>query len=390
MNRLLPLLALLAAPARADFNVPGFELVYSYPVETTLAEKDLRLAQDVWPKMFDAAKKTIDVEEFYVTPSTGEPLEASLKALERAAKRGVKIRVILEKKFEKNSLDGIARLKSIPGLELRILEWGSVNGSGIIHAKFFIVDGKEAYVGSQNFDWRSLKHIHETGLRVTDEAIAANVQKVFTHDWTLAEGGKPEDAAAPEFDRSGRAYLVASPWRHNPPGIGDSQSELVRLIEESTSAISIQLLDYNPTAYGKPKHWYGVIDGALRDAAVRGVKVKLLVSHWNTEEGAIDHLKSLSLIPNIEVRIITVPEASTGSIPFARTAHSKYMTADGKVAWVGTSNWAGGYLDASRNLELVVKDEALAARLAAMHAHLWDSAYTAPLEVLKTYSKPRR
>lgn len=393
MMRLASLVLLFTAPARAAFTVPGFELVYSYPVETTLEEADLRKAQDVWPEMFDAAKKTIDLEQFYVTPSTGEPLEASLRALERAAKRGVKIRVTLEKKFEKNSLDGIARLKAIPGLDLRVLEWSKVNGDGIIHAKFFVVDGVAAFVGSQNFDWRSLKHIHETGLRVTDPAIAAQVQSVFDHDWILTTDPGSihlDEQREPNFDRTGRAYLVASPWRRNPAGVGDSQTELVTLINEATSTISVQVLDYNPTTYGRPKRWYGPLDSALRDAAVRGVKVKLLVSHWNTEEPALSHLKSLSLVPGVEVRIVTVPEAKQGTIPFARTAHSKYMTADGKVAWIGTSNWAGGYLDSSRNLELVVKDEKLAARLAEMHAHLWDAPYTAPLEVLKTYPKPRR
>lgn len=395
------LLALLATTARAEFSVPGFELVYSYPVGTTLAEPDLRLAQDAWPAMFDAAKKTIDIEQFYVTPSTGEPLEPSLQALERAAARGVRIRVLLEKKFEKNSLDGIARLKSIPGLELRILEWSKVNGDGIIHAKFFVVDSTQAYVGSQNFDWRALKHIHEVGLRISDGPIAANVQRVFEHDWAEADtkvyekGFKPEapaltEASSPDADRSGRAYLVASPWRHNPPGIGDSESELVRLIGEAKTELDIQLLDYNPTTYARPKRFYPPIDNALRDAAVRGVKVKLLVSHWNTDEQSVPHLKSLSLVPGIEVRVITVPEAKQGPIPFSRTAHSKYMVADGKTAWIGTSNWAGGYLDSSRNLEVVVKDEALAARAAKMHAHLWGSPYTAPLEVQKTYSKPRR
>lgn len=385
------LLALLSTAARAEFSVPGFELVYSYPVETSLEEPDLRLAQDAWPAMFDSAAKTIDIEQFYVTPSTGEPLEQSLQALERAAKRGVKIRVILEKKFEKNSLDGIARLKAIPGLDLRILEWGKVQGEGIIHAKFFIVDSSQAYVGSQNFDWRALKHIHETGLRVTDASVAKSVQSVFDHDWGyVTRSDDFEEKKPTASDRSARAYLVASPWRKNPAGVGDSQAELVSLIAEATATIAIQLLDYNPTAYGRPKHFYAPIDNALRDAAVRGVKVKLLVSHWSTDQPAIDHLKSLSLIPGIEVRIITVPEAKSGPIPFARTAHSKYMVADGKVAWIGTSNWAGGYLDQSRNLEIVVKDEALAARAAKMHAHLWDSPYTLPIEVQKTYSKPRR
>ncbi len=385
------LVLLLAVAARAAFNVPGFELVYSYPVETTLEEKDLRLAQDVWPKMFDAAKKTIDIEEFYASPMAGEPLEASLQALERAAKRGVKIRVLLEKKFEKNSLDGIARFKTIPGLDLRILDWSSINGgAGIIHAKFFVVDGKEAYVGSQNFDWRALKHIHETGLRVSEKAVVEKIGAVFARDWAAAGGAPEPDAADLGFDRAARAYLVASPKAKNPAGVGDSEAELVRLINESTGTVAIQLLDYNPTTYGRPKRFYPVIDNALRDAAVRGVKVRLLVSHWNTEEGQIDHIKSLSLVPGIEVKILTVPEASQGPIPFSRVIHSKYMTVDGKVAWVGTSNWAGGYLDTSRNLELVVKDGKLAARLAAMHERLWTSAYAEPVDLARHYPKPRR
>ena len=388
------LAGLFAATVRAaGFQVPGYELVYSYPVETTLAEPDLRRALDVWPEMFNRAKKTIDIEEFYITPSTGEPLEASLVALERAAKRGVKIRVLLEKKFEKNSLDGIGRLKSIPGLELRIIDWSAVNGDGIVHAKFFIVDSTRAYVGSQNFDWRSLKHIHELGLAVADGPVVRQVQSVFTHDWSAAVGAMPAASVQterPAPDRARRAYLVASPWRLNPPGVGDSESELVRLLDEAKDEVRIQLLDYAPLTRGKSRRFYSVLDNALRDASVRGVKVKLLVSHWNTEEPAIRHLQSLAVLPNVEVRIASIPESKDGPIPFARVIHSKYLVVDGKTLWLGTSNWSGGYLNASRNLELVIQDEPLAARVAKIHAHLWDSPYAVPVDILKTYPKPKR
>ncbi len=393
MIRLVALSLFLTAPVRAAFSVPGFELVYSYPIETTLDEPDLRQASDAWPAMFDSATKTIDIEQFYITPSPGEPLERSLQALERAAKRGVKIRVILEQKFEKNSLEGIARLKSIPGLDLRILDWSKINGDGIIHAKFFIIDSTQAYVGSHNFDWRALKHIHELGLRITDSGVVMNVQRVFDHDWALTDDPgslKLDEQRAPAFDRAGRAYLVASPWRRNPNGVGDSESELTQLIGEAKTELLIQLLNYNPTTYARPKRFYAPIDNALRDAAVRGVRIKLLVSHWNTDEYSVAHLKSLSLIPGIEIRIITIPEAKQGPIPFARTAHSKYMVADGKVSWLGTSNWGGGYFDNSRNLEIVVKDEVLSVRAAKIHAHLWSSPYAEPVQVQKSYPKPRK
>jgi phosphatidylserine/phosphatidylglycerophosphate/cardiolipin synthase-like enzyme len=385
-------LVLLAASARAAFKVPGYELVYCYPAETTLEEPDLRQAQDVWPEMIDKARHTLDVNEFYITPSTGEPLEPTLAAMDRAAKRGVKIRVILEKKMAKNDIDGIARLQQMPGLQLKIADWQALTGNGIIHAKYFVVDSTRAFVGSQNYDWRSLKHIHEMGLAVDDEPVVSQVQAVFNHDWAIADlpGAAPADnISRPIADDAARSFLVASPWAYNPAGVGDSESELVRLIGAAKDEILIQNLEYFPTSYGKPPHFYGAIDNALRDASARGVKIKILVSHWGTEEPQSAGLKSLSIMPGVEARVITIPEAKEGTIPFARVTHSKYAIFDGKILWLGTSNWAGGYLDQSRNLEIVVKDDALAARAAAVQKHLWDSPYTAPLEVLKTYSKPR-
>jgi hypothetical protein len=38
------------------------------------------------------------------------------------------------------------------------------------------------------------------------------------------------------------------------------------------------------------------------------------------------------------------------------------MVIDNQLAWVGTSNWAGGYMDLSRNLEVVLRNEKMAQR----------------------------
>jgi phosphatidylserine/phosphatidylglycerophosphate/cardiolipin synthase-like enzyme len=400
-TRLLAGLAicLCAAPARAAFTVPGFELVYSYPVDTTLERPELRRAAEVWPKLIASAKKSMDIAEFYVAVSTTsrEPIDPVIDALRKAGKRGVKIRFLVQKSGA-TSPEGLERLKAIPNLELRIIEWAKVSptGSGIVHAKYMVADGKTGYVGSQNFDWRSLKHIHEMGLLISEARIVKGMADIFAHDWqaqALAAAGQsvpPLNQAPPKPDISQRAYLVASPWVFDPPGVGDSQSELVRLIGTAQSEVAITLLDYSPVSFGKPKRFYPPIDNALRDAAVRGVKVKLLVSHWNTEKPGIDHLKSLAMLPNVEIRIITIPEAKQGPIPFARTVHSKFMVVDGKTLWLGTSNWSGGYLDDSRNLEVVVKDEALAKEAGSVQDQMWTSAYTQPIDLAKDYPKPRK
>ncbi|MFA6093341.1 MAG: phospholipase D-like domain-containing protein [Elusimicrobiota bacterium] len=385
---------LLATSAFAAFTVPGFELVSSWPVETSLEPAGLRTAAQVWPEMIASSKKTLDIAQFYVTNKLGEPLEPVISQLRKAGERGVRIRFIAERKMSPSSMEGFELLRTIPNLELRVIDFSAIKKDGIHHAKYFIVDGREAYMGSQNFDWRSLKHIHELGLRVEEPAIAAQMSAIFEQDWKacgLSRMGRPVarlNRSRPKARADQRAYMVASPWAFNPPGVGDSESELVRLLGTAKSEVLIQLLDYAPLT--RKKKPYLPIDTALRAAAARGVRVRLMVSHWNTESPAVDHLKNLSRVPNAEVRIVTIPEAKEGRIPFSRVIHSKYMVLDQKLLWLGTSNWSGGYMDNSRNLELIVKDDALAKRARDIHAQLWDSPYAEPIEMSRKYPKPRR
>lgn len=383
--------ALACSSARAAVSSGGFELVYSYPEETTLSEPDLRQTADVWPELFDAARRSIDVEHFYVTPSTAEPLdpvlEPSLRALERAGKRGVRIRVLLERKFARNSIPGVERLVAIPNLELRFIDWSKVGltGKGIVHAKFFVVDSTAAFVGSANFDWRAMDQIHELGLAITDPRVAGQAQAVFDKDWAMAgavDWAIPGRAAPQPADASAGAYLVASPWRYDPDGVGDSQAELVRLIAAARREIWAQTYDYLPEGFGRGAAPYRVIDDALRAALARKVKVRLLVDRLNEDKRHLPFLKSLAQA-GAEIRFVELPEAKRGHIDYARVIHSKYMVVDGGLLWLGTSNWAGGYLDDSRNLEVVLKDRALAARVRALHRHLWSSPYATPLDRLK-------
>ncbi|WP_231103245.1 phospholipase D-like domain-containing protein [Pseudomonas chlororaphis] len=393
--RIAGLAGLLISPlVQADFVIPGFELVHTVPVDTALGTADLRQPGPVWIELFDGAKSQIDIGQFYAADHPGSVLGKVIEHLEAAGKRGVKIRFLLEEKGLKLSEPAtLERLRAIPNLSFRVLPYARVSG-GIIHAKYMVVDGKQAFVGSQNFDWRSLEHIHETGLRISDEATVAQVQAIFEQDWQAqaalaANQPVPLPAAGQQPARSGN-YLVASPQRYNPPGVGDSQLELPRLLAEAKHEVRVQLLDYAPLSYGpeRTRPYYAVIDNAVRAAAARGVSIKLLVSNWNTDKLELPYLKSLAVLPNVQVRIVTLPQASQGFIPYARVIHSKTMDIDGQVAWVGTSNWLGGYLDNSRNLEVVMHDNAMAKRIGELHAQLWDGPYAKPLELMAEYPDP--
>jgi phosphatidylserine/phosphatidylglycerophosphate/cardiolipin synthase-like enzyme len=364
----------------------GFELVSTRPVEAPLKLESLRQARDVWPEMFRSARSTIDIAQFYASPRPGEPLDACLDALREAGRRGVRIRFLAEKKFEPQSAQGLRALRSIPNCEARTIDFSALRGGGIHHAKYFVVDGTAAFLGSQNFDWRSLKHNHEMGLRITDPEVVGQMAAVFARDWSLqplAAAGKraPPLSRRPRPPAGRRAALVASPWSLNPPGVGDSEAELVRLIGDARRDIAVEVMEYSPlTRRGR---FYPPIDNALREAACRGVRIRLLVSRRSLRFPAAEHLTSLNLVPGIQVRAAALPESSSGPIPFARVIHSKFMVVDSKVLWLGTSNWSGGYLDGSRNLEVIVRDEALASRARREHSILWDSACSTPLEALR-------
>ena len=391
--------SLFAGNAHADFTIPGFELVHTSPVETSLANPDLREPVAVWSELFDSAKSEIVIAQFYAVSKPGTAFDKVLASLTAAGQRGVKIRFLLDLKgVGLSEASTIEQIKAIPNLELRIIDFNKITGNGIVHAKYLAVDGKVAYIGSQNFDWRSFEHIHETGLKITEPAIVAQVQAIFEQDWQAqaltAKGSRATvlNSKTVPANYAQNAFLLASPNAYNPAGVGDSESGLPALLADAKSEVRIQLLDYAPLSYGpnRTRPYYAVIDNAVRAAAQRGVKIKLMVSAWNTEAPAIAYLKSLALVPNVEIRIVTIPTASTGFIPFARVIHSKTMTVDGKLAWVGTSNWAGGYFDLSRNLEVVLRNEAMAQRLVALHEQTWSSSYAQPIDINKQYPKPAK
>ncbi len=68
---------------------------------------------------------------------------------------------------------------------------GNIAG-GVMHAKYFIVDSENLFVGSQNMDWRALIHIHELGVRVKNKYLANTFQEVFEFDWGHCAGTSPD------------------------------------------------------------------------------------------------------------------------------------------------------------------------------------------------------
>jgi len=179
--------------------------------------------------------------------------------------------------------------------------------------------------------------------------------------------------------------LVASPPFLTPKEMRPSIEALVDLLDQARLNIRVQLLTYSPIS-GQDRYWL-VLDNALRAAAVRGVQVRLLVSDWVLGGRSLPHLKALTLIPNLEVKVVSIPEAKEGHIPFSRTIHSNYLVVDDAHLALGTSNWEESYFSDSRNIELIFRDSPLSAQAARIFDRLWTSHYAFSLDPMKAYKK---
>lgn len=361
---------------------PAFELVETFPVETTLDHPDIPDAHDVWLSMIDGARHRIDLAQFYASNQAGSRLEAIVRSLERAADRGVVVRFLADSRFVATYPDTLERLDRRAGVEVRHHD-GAALGGGVLHAKYFLVDGREAFLGSQNFDWRALTHIQELGLRVRDRGVIDALADVFATDWALAgKAARSFRASRSGGYRFGRGVAAAfSPRGWLPDERMWDLPRLVELIDSARRSVRVQLLTYRANV---PE-----LDGALRRAAARGVRVQLLVSDWTMRPATIDGIKALHAVDGIDVAFLLIPPWSGGFIPFARVAHAKYLVVDGERLWLGTSNWERDYFHASRNVGVVIEDPVLGAQLDAFFAGNWRSQYAELVDPARHYTAPR-
>ena len=127
--------------------------------------------------LIDNAQKSIVIENAYFVPN-----RALLNALMRAAKRGVKVRVITNS-AETNDVPNMQPLSrysyfGLIGNGAEIYEWqGDHPGKGCLHVKAAVFDGQVVVIGSCNLDPRSLGINSEDVVLLDSEALAQKLTR---------------------------------------------------------------------------------------------------------------------------------------------------------------------------------------------------------------------
>ncbi len=122
--------------------------------------------------LIDGATTSIDI---YAEVVRDEEIVA---ALEQAPSRGVTVRLIVSNDSEENDRGREERARlAARGVQVRLAR-------GLyIHAKMVLVDGKRAFVGSQNFTTASLDLNRELGILLNDRITIARLARTFEEDF---------------------------------------------------------------------------------------------------------------------------------------------------------------------------------------------------------------
>lgn len=132
----------------------------------------------------DRAEESVRV----LQASIGGPGQPFLQAVLRAARRGVRVRILVSGKWyleEENRrlvewVDGRAAAEGLP-LEARVAD--PQGRFGKVHAKGVIIDGHTTILGSLNWNNHSARQNREVAVVLESEAVARYYRRAFLADW---------------------------------------------------------------------------------------------------------------------------------------------------------------------------------------------------------------
>ncbi len=133
----------------------------------------------------NSAKKSIYIENPYMTSHKIQD------ALSKAARRGVKVHVVLpgENNHAFIHLAARARYPKMLAAGVKLYEYPGFN-----HGKVMVTDGKFVTIGSSNLDAVALRHVYEMNLNVYDKKFAKDVmRRVFKKDISKSKEVKAGD-----------------------------------------------------------------------------------------------------------------------------------------------------------------------------------------------------
>ncbi|GMR57939.1 hypothetical protein PMAYCL1PPCAC_28134, partial [Pristionchus mayeri] len=378
---------------------------------------------DCWLRLIREAKEEIVIGSYYWSLLMNETADCTddlgyskngqqiFDGLMDAAKRGIAIRIAMNEPSGEYTFNEPYALRDVnpEKVQVRSLNFSKwFPGYGLLHTKSWAVDGKHSYVGSVNFDWRSLTQVKEIGMAVYNcPCIAEDVKRMIDVYWYMgAENAVLPSSWPAEYSTNANhdaPYVV--PRQVGPPTAVHFSSSpaaldacnrdndidnMIRMIDEAQEFVYLAVMDYAPaTMYTLPHHYYTALQDALVRAAMeRYVEVRFMMSKW-------DHT-----IPNQYAFLHALDKFNDGMPCNGFFAHSECrirvnsLLARAAQQVFRTSNWLADYWISMGGIGMGIRSaeegsvDSLVSKLKDIYLRDWNSKYATPISQFTSDGKP--
>ncbi len=331
------LLVLLAAPAAfsSGFPLESVTLNNFPPARTTAAPEPVydRAGYD-WtglPAYIFTEQERVSSAVTGAIGRTQSTLDVALynlqipdasAALLKARERGVKVRVILDyehvyPKAGKEMQDLIDA-----GMDVRVMK--GRGGSGSMHCKFAIFDGQLLETGSANWSLSAENASYENLMFVSDPRIIQGYQADFNWMWAQAKPAGAADSVsarptAPPSDPSPSvSFNGTSLPNYSFSPRGGTEAWIIKAVDAARAEVDVAMFSFT----SRP------IMDSLNRAAVRGVKVKLLL-YAKSAFPFREEVKKNGIVVRLKYGRVE-----------AGLMHNKYAVLDNAMLINGSFNWS--------------------------------------------------
>jgi phosphatidylserine/phosphatidylglycerophosphate/cardiolipin synthase-like enzyme len=271
--------------------------------------------------LINGARHSIDVTMYEFADTTAE------HDLAAAAKRGVKVQVILDEREKNINSNTFSYLSSH---RVKVV-WSSSRFT-YTHQKTLVIDGLKAVIMTANLTSEYYSTSRDFLVVDTNRADVAAITAVFDADFAHRTV-RPGDGAD----------LVWSPT--------DSQGHLLALINGATSSLRIYSEEMGDTT----------VENALIRAAKRGVDVQVC---GENEDGEYDSAYTKLARAGIHISYYS---SSAGFYIHGKVIEADYGTGHARM-FVGSENFSRTSLDDNRELGLIISDPAVLSAMARTFA----------------------
>jgi competence ComEA-like helix-hairpin-helix protein len=275
----------------------------------------------VFAALLDRSKRTVDGAFFEIN---AEPI---VDAIERAAERGVQVRLVTDADELKAEPQILSRLKKAG------VRFVPDTREALMHHKFAIFDGQAVWSGSYNITRNDTERNDNNALWLHSRELAAIYQAVFEKLWSGNFGAdrlqKPADGAT--LEDGTRVEVFFAPEEA-------VELQVLKVLRAASSSIDVMAFSFTDEAMGE----------ALISAAARGVRVRVVI------EKIASDAKGGQLFPLRDAGVEAYADGNKYRL------HHKVFLVDAQTVITGSFNFSRGARSNNENLLILRSSPALA------------------------------